>query len=1156
MSTGDTASPAGNEQIKVSPPEAGSNILTAPPGERIELPPMSLSTPIERIDPRRGLFLDGILCLLLLLLAFLCASFKARNSDVFLSLATGRLIAEGKYTFGADPYSFASKGTWVNQSWLYDLGTYFLYGLAPDGIALVVFKALLVVVLAWLMLRAGTVSGEKLWVPILCTTVGVLALSPRLFLQSGVVSMLLLGVTIYLLVRSSDEPRRLWLLPPLFLLWVNLDAWFLLGPITVACFLAGNLIAAKLGKDQAPSPGGDPKTLGLVLVGCLIACLCNPHHVHAFTSLPVGIVQWGGQEVFKSNSYFKGFFLSPWLDMELYFRETIGLSVAGLSYFALLAFSLASFVCLGLRRPEALRPSRLIVWLFFVVLSGLQIRAIPFFAIVAAPLAALNFLDLVRLPDGSTSSRRNVWDAWAIPGRVFTFLGMVGLCVASITGAIQAQPHYRRAVGWGIETDAGLAGATKQIAAWKAAGVVRPGQNWMTLSPDTPSYLAWFAPEEKGFVDTRLSLFGDAAPEFETLRGSLEGVDRQDPDKPFVPGWRKLFRDREAKFFLFHNINPTRPSPMLSRLYSIPKEFVPVFVEGGTALFAWRDPENLEATPLDPRLVLDFEKRAFGKDAERAPERVSPADPWQWWHPLLRAGKGSSPEVALSLQYSTRFDALRHQYQADQDRTWLAMSAASLFGDSLSPNGPLAGGIYFSLRFVPAHDNMINRSRPLEPLDRMFAARFQSFFQAQDRGPSDSLYLAIRACRRALARNPEDAMTHLALAEAYSRVEQSTRERARTTSQSVGRPPQPFFLHSGVIRQTQIAAALQNVLKSDPSREQAQFAHLLLAQALRDPQYLESSVSHIRKYLEISRELKVLPGTSRENFAEEFKALEAGVKDAERKLKSQKDQYEVSAASKRGENAAEEKARIALANGLCETALKLLIDSKSGASLVAYILIGLGRIDEVDQLLTPQPDQAKTFDPRSYGMHPLGLPAYEWYQVQKSAAIGDYAAADRYLEDCMKLIRRERDTIEALDQLGIVPKGTFGDDIDQGTFAAALVGDLLLREGQRAAGLPWQWGQIVSASVAQRGLQFKLSTRNTIGFARTVMFPAVVQEANLWTIRAWLALEAGSIETARAHARQAISYCNLAGADPRVYLLFVSRPLTDLVLELIDDKSP
>jgi tetratricopeptide (TPR) repeat protein len=1083
MSTGDAAPPAENEQITASPPETGANVTAGLPGERIELPPRAASSPVERVDPRRGRFLDGILCLLLLLLAFLCASFKARNTDFFQSLATGRLLAQGGYSFGADPYSFASKGTWVNQSWLYGLGTYALYRIDPSGVALVALKALFVVALAWLMLCAGVTRGEKRWVPILCTTIGVLALSPRLVLQSSILSMLLLGVTIFLLIRSSEKPGRLWLLPLVCLLWVNLDAWFVLGPITVACFFVGKRVGAKLGKEPASMPGETPARLGLVLLACLVACLCNPHHVHAFTSLPIGLVQWGGMDTFKADNSFRSFFLSPWLDLRLYFRDNIGMSVAGVSYFALLALSLASFAFLGFYRPASLRMSRLFVWLFFVVLSGLQIRAIPFFAIVAAPLAALNFFDLVRLPGDATARSRRIWDAWAMPGRVFTFLGMLGLCLASISGNVQAKPHFRREVGWGVEVDPGLAGAAKQIAAWRADGTVRAGQNWMTLTPDIVNYLAWFAPGEKGFVDQRLSLFTEAGPAFIALRRSLAGEDGQEPGKPSAAAWRKICRDWGAEFLVIHNPDSTRPTNMLGHLYSNPKEFVPTFAEGGTAIFAWRDPDITDATPLDSRLVLDFTNRAFGKDAETAPESPTAPIPYQWWHPFLRAEAAPPAELGLALQYSTRFEALTTQVQNDHNRAWFGTAGASFVGVGLTPYGPLSGCLVFPMKM----------------------GLFSTYINRLDSGPPDSLYLAIRACRRALAKNPEDIISHLALAEVYSRLNTSTRERSRTMKQSQAGPDQPFFPHASMIRQTQIAAALQSVLKSDPPKERAQMAHLLLVRVLNDPQFFESRVLHLKKFLELSKELKQIPINSREGFEEAIKSLEAEVKKADRQLKNKLDQYEVNAASKRGENAVLEKVRIAMDNGLSEKALNLLIEGKTGRTQIAALLLGLGRIDDADQILTPQPDQEATFDPRTFGMHPLGVPAYEWFQVQKCAAAGDYVEADRWLDKAMKLLSRDRAFVEVLDHFDGMSRTIFEQDVQQ--------------------------------------------------FHARIRLSSVVQEANLCTIRAWLALERGSVEKAITRSREAMAFGDQFGPDPRIYQLFVSRPLAELVRELAGDVS-
>src|SRR5262245_9962586 len=101
--------------------------------ERIPLPPISTppapdpSIMLARLRP-----LDGLLVLALLTFAFLVASFRAANSDLFLHLATGRLVAQGAYPFGQDPFTFAASG-WINHTWLYSLGLFAAYSLTgPD----------------------------------------------------------------------------------------------------------------------------------------------------------------------------------------------------------------------------------------------------------------------------------------------------------------------------------------------------------------------------------------------------------------------------------------------------------------------------------------------------------------------------------------------------------------------------------------------------------------------------------------------------------------------------------------------------------------------------------------------------------------------------------------------------------------------------------------------------------------------------------------------------------------------------------------------------------------------------------------------------------------------------------------------------------------
>src|SRR5262249_32137562 len=113
------------------------------------------------------------------LLAFLLASFPARNSDLWMHLAVGRDLVEGP-----DPFTTAAQGGTnprVQPPWLYDLLCSALYS-AVGGFGLVLFKALLVVVLALVMLRLSQ-TGPRLGIATACPVLALLTMGPRLLLQ-------------------------------------------------------------------------------------------------------------------------------------------------------------------------------------------------------------------------------------------------------------------------------------------------------------------------------------------------------------------------------------------------------------------------------------------------------------------------------------------------------------------------------------------------------------------------------------------------------------------------------------------------------------------------------------------------------------------------------------------------------------------------------------------------------------------------------------------------------------------------------------------------------------------------------------------------------------------------------------------------------------
>src|SRR5437763_6386661 len=66
---------------------------------------------------------DWLIAALAVTLAFLLASFVARNSDLWLHHAAGKRPFAGEYRPGADPYSStAADAAWVKPSLLHDAG--------------------------------------------------------------------------------------------------------------------------------------------------------------------------------------------------------------------------------------------------------------------------------------------------------------------------------------------------------------------------------------------------------------------------------------------------------------------------------------------------------------------------------------------------------------------------------------------------------------------------------------------------------------------------------------------------------------------------------------------------------------------------------------------------------------------------------------------------------------------------------------------------------------------------------------------------------------------------------------------------------------------------------------------------------------------------
>jgi hypothetical protein len=229
--------------------------------------------------------MNRALAVLLAAFAFWAVLFPLTNTDIWWHLAAGRhMVEQGGFIY-EDPFSYAPEGAeWVNVHWLFQLSAYLVHSAAGVG-GLVLAKAFLFTGACLVVLL---VAWREETVPVAVALLSAAAYFARYLVLVRPVVFSLLFLAAFLLVlerfRREGRARLLWILPGLQVLWVNTQGLFILGPLTVLCYLAGDaaaLLLKRLGPlrigFQSPLEGSRLKTLLYFLLGTCAACLVTPY---------------------------------------------------------------------------------------------------------------------------------------------------------------------------------------------------------------------------------------------------------------------------------------------------------------------------------------------------------------------------------------------------------------------------------------------------------------------------------------------------------------------------------------------------------------------------------------------------------------------------------------------------------------------------------------------------------------------------------------------------------------------------------------------------------------------------------------------------------------------------------------------------------------
>jgi hypothetical protein len=1057
------------------------------------------------------------------LLAVLLGSAPVRNTDVWLHLATGRAFVQGAWRFGPDSFlhTAASDGALVAHSWLSDVLLSELFQ-HFGAVGLVAWRCFLLAAVAITLL--GTASGGR---PSLlagaCVALTLLAVSVRVPLQPVCVSYLFLALTVWLLQRgrrrAADGRPRDWLraygpLLVLFALWTNLDDWYLLGPFTVLLFLCGEAIGAALGRPA------DLRALVLLLLAGMLACLLSPWHIRGLT-LPPELGLWGAAHELRRDGNLGRVFASP---LGHYLLTAEGHSVAGLAWLPLAVLGAASFWA----SPQGRASWRLPLWLGFFGLAATSARAVPFFAIVAGPVLALNLLDLRRRASPAPRRRSSLqWEALGVAVAVPAGLALV---VLAWPGWLQEPPFRRR--DWTIVVDPSLVKANERLLTLRQQGVITAQSRGFNCSLEAANVLAWWAPEERAFFNARGP--AGAATDFLEARQALFRPDD-------ARGYRDVFRKHQIDHVILYDADFERLATAFLFCVTDPDEWALLSLDGRLAIFGWRDPQRRAAaaaitwslasqSPCSPSMApgpapsllgvahwaiaaavgdplaaatVDLQKQALAPPPDKlAPDwsgRVpQAADAWTAFLEPASPAAVEADEAALYLRLFRLYAAsgpIRHAV------IWDLAQIGNMVGSAACPSLPRACGL-------PLFGQVRDGVAPCRDL----------YLLQHDDGPPGLLFQAVRAARRAIRANPNDARGYLELGRAYRYFLRGSRERA-------------WYLRYPTLeelRRTQVITALRQAVLLDPDLLDA---HDILADTYANMGYLDWTLEHQREVVRLRRQGLGRAGESAAELDGILKVAVRRLEVAEHEVEHQK-----AAFVRNAENTKPlDRARLALKRGLAGEALEVLLAEidvpgaagQDGVELELKLLFLSGRLADLHAWMVPQLEDL------------LGKPRYQWWQAMLAIVSGDYTAADQHLVDSIAGLKAGfvvRDLNAPAPEAA--PKRP---ELPVRTALALDLGHSFLET--------WRYFQ-------PRPFALEAVVRRAFVFERFGQVNALLRhEADTEVLRGILALERGEIAAARAAFGRALSvWGNEKAAAAGGHLDFPGRKPAQRMLDLIDGR--
>ncbi|MBN1793926.1 MAG: tetratricopeptide repeat protein [Candidatus Omnitrophica bacterium] len=223
---------------------------------------------------------EAILVISFLILVFISGLFPLEDLDVWWHIKTGQCMVETGQFPVAETFSYTARGEWVMDEWFGQIMLYLTYAFGGTG-ALIVMRACIILLLFGLLvytsrkMRLGAAYG------VIIGYLALLAAYERFLMKPALFGLLLFGLFFALLVcYRHNGTGAVYLLPLLYVVWVNVHPGHVAGLFLIAAFLIGEFIETAVrtrGLHVFSLRAACDRRLLFILAAMLIAGTINPY---------------------------------------------------------------------------------------------------------------------------------------------------------------------------------------------------------------------------------------------------------------------------------------------------------------------------------------------------------------------------------------------------------------------------------------------------------------------------------------------------------------------------------------------------------------------------------------------------------------------------------------------------------------------------------------------------------------------------------------------------------------------------------------------------------------------------------------------------------------------------------------------------------------